>query len=54
MENKQSTHITVSISRKLIERIDEVIESGKTTYTTRSDFIKDALRKRLRELGFET
>ena len=36
------------------KRIDEVIESGKTTYTTRSDFIKDALRKRLRELGFET
>ncbi len=48
-----STHTTVSISNKILKKIDEVIVSGKTTYSTRSDFIKDALRIRLRDLGFE-
>ncbi len=52
-QESKSTHITVSISRKLIEKIDEVVDSGETTYTTRSDFIKDALRIRLRELGIK-
>jgi Arc/MetJ-type ribon-helix-helix transcriptional regulator len=44
-------YTSVSISNEIIEKIDVVIESGKTTYRTRSDFIKDALRIRLRELG---
>lgn len=51
MEKPESSHITVSISRKIIKKIDELIESEDNTYTTRSDFIKDALRIRLRDLG---
>jgi len=43
---------SVSISNKLIEKIDEVIQSGESTYNSRSDFIKDAIRIRLRELNF--
>jgi metal-responsive CopG/Arc/MetJ family transcriptional regulator len=47
-----SGHTTVSIANKIIDKIDEYIDREDTnTYSTRSDFIKDALRKRLRELG---
>lgn len=42
---------SVSIADKVLKLIDEVINSGETTYGTRSDFIKDALRIRLRDLG---
>jgi len=44
-------YTSVSISDKLLKLIDEVVESNETTYGTRSDFIKDALRLRLRDLG---
>jgi Arc/MetJ-type ribon-helix-helix transcriptional regulator len=44
-------YTSVSVSSKLIEKIDEALKSGKTTYNSRSDFIKDAIRIRLRELG---
>lgn len=44
-------YTSVSISNKLLNLIDEIIESEKTSYRTRSDFIKDAIRIRLRELG---
>jgi len=44
-------YTSVSISNEIIDKIDEVIVSGETTYKTWSDFIKDALRMRLRELG---
>ena len=49
---KKRTYTTVSIPLSLMERIDEVITSGKHGYRNRSDFILDATRKRLRELGF--
>ena len=39
---------SVSISKKLIDEINILIESEKLTYTTKSDFIKDAIRLRLR------
>lgn len=44
-------YTSVSVSNKLLELIDEVVESDETTYKTRSDFIKDAVRIRLRDLG---
>ena len=44
-------YTSVSISNEIIDKIDEVIESGENTYKTRSDFIKDTIRMRLRELG---
>jgi metal-responsive CopG/Arc/MetJ family transcriptional regulator len=42
---------SVSVHAELLKRIDDVLESGKTTYTSRADFIQDAIRIRLRELG---
>ena len=44
-------YITVSLPRKLIGKIERIIDSGETGYTSKADFIKDAIRIRLRELG---
>jgi len=48
---KESKYTTVSIPTILIRRIDEVVASGKYGYQNRTDFILEAIRKRLRELG---
>jgi Arc/MetJ-type ribon-helix-helix transcriptional regulator len=45
-------YTSVSISNAIIEIIDKLVNSGDETYRTRSDFIKDALRLRLRDLGY--
>jgi len=50
---KKYSYTTVSIPLSLMKRIDDLIASGKYTYRNRSDFVLDALRKRLRELGYE-
>jgi metal-responsive CopG/Arc/MetJ family transcriptional regulator len=34
-----------------MKRVDDVVESEKYGYQNRADFILDAIRKRLRELG---
>ena len=44
-------YVTVSLPRKLIRKIETIIDSGETGYTSKADFIKDAIRIRLRELG---
>ena len=43
--------MSVSIPTKLMEVIDEVIESGETTYNSKTEFIKEAIRMRLRDMG---
>ena len=43
---------TVRLPQQLIDIIDEVVKSGKYGYTSVSDFVTDAVRKRLRELGY--
>jgi len=52
-KKNKSKFVSVSIPRQLIEKIDLVIESGKQGYESRPEFIKDALRRRFQELGFE-
>lgn len=44
---------SVSIADELLEKIDEILKKKTTTYRTRSDFIKDAIRMRLRDLGLK-
>ena len=44
-------YTSVSVKDKLLKLIDEIVNSGETSYGTRSDFIKDAIRIRLREFG---
>ena len=43
-------YTTVSVTDTIIKKADEVIDRGSTTYKSRSDFVKDALRIRLREV----
>lgn len=47
---KLPKHVSVSIPRDLIERIDKIIESCRYGYDSRPEFIKEAIRKRLEEL----
>ena len=44
--------ISVKIPAELVEIIKQVVESGKYGYTSVSDFVTDAVRKRLRELDY--
>ena len=43
---------TVNMPLVLAEEIEEVIASGKHGYTSIPDFIKEATRRYLRELGY--
>jgi len=44
-------YVSISLPRRMVELVDGYIDSGKTIYTNRSEFIKDAIRIRLRDLG---
>ncbi|MFW9989968.1 MAG: ribbon-helix-helix domain-containing protein [Candidatus Odinarchaeota archaeon] len=46
-----SDYITVSLPRNLIDKVEELINSGEIAYTSKADFIKDAIRMKLRDLG---
>ncbi len=49
---RKRRYTTVNIPWVLMERIDAVIRDGKHGYVRRSDFILDAIRRRLRELDY--
>ena len=51
-EVKDKRYHTVNLSMILVNKIEEVIDSGKHGYITIPDFIKEATRKYLRELGY--
>jgi len=42
----------VNIPKQLAELIDEVIKDGKYGYRSRDEFVTDAVRRRLEELGY--
>jgi len=42
------------VPKPLAEKIDEVIINGKHHYTNVPDFVKEAIRRYLRELGYFT
>lgn len=44
--------ITVKIPRELYELAKKAVEDSRLGYTSTSDFITDAIRIRLRELGY--
>ena len=50
-QRKPRTYTTVSISLKLIEQIRLALP--KTRYVAVSDFVRDAIRKRLEEIDRE-
>jgi Arc/MetJ-type ribon-helix-helix transcriptional regulator len=47
MEKKRN-YTTISLPLVLAEKIDKLLESGRTGYTDRSDFVLDAIRRRLK------
>jgi metal-responsive CopG/Arc/MetJ family transcriptional regulator len=51
-KSKRRSYTTVNIPWVLMERIDAVIRDGRHGYVRRSDFILDAIRRRLRELDY--
>ena len=51
-KRKSRKYIGVSLPEEIINMIDEVIESGRYPYVSRADFVMDAVRKLLRELGY--
>ena len=44
--------VSVSIPQELAEIIDEVVKDKKYGYRNRTEFVVDAIRMRLRELGY--
>jgi Arc/MetJ-type ribon-helix-helix transcriptional regulator len=52
MEKKTPQYTTVHIPTALAMFIDELIDSGEFAYTSRSEFVKDAIRRSLETHGF--
>jgi metal-responsive CopG/Arc/MetJ family transcriptional regulator len=44
-------YVSVSLPKPLMDIVDEIVESEKPLYSSRAEFINDAVRIRLRELG---
>jgi len=49
---KERNYTTVAIPDVLMEKITMAVDSGEYGYQNRVDLILDAIRKRLRELGY--
>ena len=43
---------TVRIPQELVDLVKQVVDEGRYGYTSVADFVVDAVRKRLRELGY--
>jgi Arc/MetJ-type ribon-helix-helix transcriptional regulator len=52
MSSRKYRYHTVNLPESLAKKIEEVIESGKHGYTSIPDFVKTAVRRYLRELGY--
>ena len=52
MSKKKFKYHTVGVPWQLADKIEEAIASGKHGYTSFPDFVKVAIRKYLRELGY--
>jgi len=52
MDERKYKYHTVNVPMILANKIEEVIASGEHGYTSIPDFIKEAARKYLRELGY--
>jgi Arc/MetJ-type ribon-helix-helix transcriptional regulator len=52
MSKRRYTYHTVNLPESMVKTIEEVIESGKHGYTSIPDFVKEAVRRYLRELDY--
>jgi len=51
---RKRNYTTISVPLVLMNRVDKVVEDGKHGYVSRTDFIYDAIRRRLSELDYLT
>ena len=49
-EPNQDDYTTVRLPKELMDEIDQIIKRGTRGYKSRSEFIKEAIRKRFEEL----
>jgi len=47
-----NAYVTIKIPKELADLIDKVIESKRFGYRSRAEFINEAIRQKLRELGY--
>ena len=52
MSDKKYKYHTVNLPENLTLKIEDVISSGKHGYTSVPDFVKSAVRRYLRDLGY--
>ena len=52
MTSRKYKYHTVNLPESLANKIQEVIDSSKHGYTSIPDFVKTAVRRYLRELGY--
>ena len=52
VETKRRKYTTVNVPWSLMERIDKVLQDSEHGYASRTDFIYDSIRRRLRELDY--
>jgi len=45
-------YVSIKIRKELAEVIDEVIKDGKYGYRSRAEFVAEAVREKLRRLGY--
>ena len=44
--------VTIALPKDLVDRIDQLIKSGKYGYTSRTEVVSDAVRRLLKEYGY--
>jgi Arc/MetJ-type ribon-helix-helix transcriptional regulator len=52
MSGRKYKYHTVNLPNALAKVVEEVVESRKHGYTSIPDFVKEAVRRYLRELGY--
>jgi len=52
MPRKKYRYHTVNLPKILADKVSEAIVSGKHGYHSIPDFVKEAVRRQLRELGY--
>jgi len=52
MSKRKYKYHTVNLPESLAKKIEELIESGNHGYTSIPDFVKSAVRRYLRDLGY--
>lgn len=48
-KNKQKQYVNIPLPYQLANQIDRIIKSGECGYRTKSEFVKEAVREKLRE-----